>query len=81
MANVVEKIFKLILNFGDSKDRAEKMNKQLQSLSARLRDVLKTIKEIGESDGLKKASEVLDVYKLTGDDLAISRNNALTGYR
>ena len=73
MANTIEKIFKLLLEFGDSEARIGKMEKLLQSLNVRLRDVLKTIEEIGESDGLKKASEILGAYKLTVDDAAKSK--------
>lgn len=65
MANVVEKIFKLILNFGDSEEKVPKMSKLLQSLHDRLKNVLKTINDIGKADGLQKAAEVLGVYTLT----------------
>lgn len=65
MANVVEKIFKLILNFGDSEERVPMMSKLLQSLHDRLKNVLKTINDIGKADGLKKAADVLGVYTLT----------------
>lgn len=73
MANTIEKIFKLLLEFGDSEGRIEKMGKLLQSLNARLRDVLKNINDIGKTDGLKKASEVLGVYKLTVDNATKSK--------
>mgnify|MGYP001026795481 FL=1 len=65
MANVVEKIFKLILNFGDGEEKVPKMSKLLQSLHDRLKNVLKTINDIGKADGLQKATEVLGVYTLT----------------
>lgn len=65
MANVVEKIFKLILNFGDGEEKVPKMSKLLQSLHDRLKNVLKTINDIGKADGLQKAAEVLGVYTLT----------------
>lgn len=65
MANVVEKIFKLILNFGDSEEKVPKMSKLLQSLNERLKNILKTIEDIGKADGLKKAADVLGVYNLT----------------
>lgn len=67
MSNVVEKIFKLILNFGDSEEKVPKMSKLLQSLHDRLKNVLKTIEDIGKADGLKKAADVLGVYTLTVD--------------
>lgn len=67
MANIVEKIFKLILNFGDSEEKVPKMSKLLQSLHDRLKNVLKTIEDIGKADGLKKAADVLGVYTLTVD--------------
>ena len=73
MANTIEKIFKLLLEFGDSEARIEKIGKHLQSLNARFRDVLKYINEIGKTDGLKKASEVLGVYKLTVDNATKSK--------
>lgn len=73
MANTIEKIFKLLLEFGDSEARIEKMGKLLQSLNARLRDVLKNINDIGKTDGLKKASEVLGVYKLSVDNATKSK--------
>lgn len=73
MANNIEKIFTLLLKFGDSEKQAEKMSKLLQSLNAHLNNVLKTIQEIGKSDGLKKASEVLGIYKLTVDSATKSK--------
>lgn len=73
MANTIEKIFKLLLEFGDSEARIEKMGKLLQSLNARLRDVLKNINDIGKTDGLKKASEVLGVYKFSVDNATKSK--------
>lgn len=65
MANVVEKIFKLILNFGDGEEKVPKMSKLLQSLHDRLKNILKTINDIGKADGLEKAAQVLGVYTLT----------------
>ena len=65
MANVIEKIFKLILNFGDGEEKVPKMSKLLQSLHDRLKNILKTINDIGKADGLEKAAEVLGVYTLT----------------
>ena len=67
MANIVEKIFKLILNFGDSEEKVPKLSKLLQSLHDRLKNVLKTIEDIGKADGLKNAADVLGVYTLTVD--------------
>lgn len=73
MANNIEKIFTLLLKFGDSEKQVEKMSKLVQSLNAHFNNVLKTIQEIGKSDGLKKASEVLGVYKLTVDSATRSK--------
>lgn len=70
MANNIEKIFTLLLKFGDSEKKTEEMTKRVQSLNAHLNSTLKTIQEIGKTDGFKKASEALGVYKLTVDSSA-----------
>lgn len=53
MVNIIEKIFKLILDSAQN----EKLNKQLVTLRERLQDVLKVIKEIGAAESSEKTPQ------------------------
>lgn len=77
MANKLEKIFRIHINFGDSEKQIPEVGKKLQSLHRRLINILEAIRNIGQATGLKQAAEAVKAYDATVRDAEKSKKNLI----
>lgn len=75
--NKLEKIFSLIIKFGDSEKKIPEIGKLLQSLNARLQNVLQTIREIGQAQGIKQVADAVKVYDVVAREADNTRKKAV----